>query len=107
MADKFKSILNGMSAPMVMKISNDRVRTRPDYVPDMAESGGGVFALLSDDELSPAEKERMNRGTTERAARAAGQPMPHTRARRIWSPKEIFRKTIMLYKKLKPVRGNK
>ncbi len=102
MANKVKSILNEMSAPMVMKISNDRVRTRPDYVPDMAESGGGVFALLDDHELSQAEKARMNRGVNERKNPTASQ-----RPKRIWSPKEIFRKTIMLYKKLKPVRGNK
>lgn len=104
MSDRVPSILNKMTQPMVMKVSNDRVRTRPDYVPDAAESGQGVFALLSDDELSPAEKSRMKRGLEMRAAKAAGKEYPpKPRPKRIWSPKEIFRKTIMLYKKLKPV----
>ena len=79
MADKVPSVLNKMTQPMVMKVSNDRVRTRPDYVPDAAESGQGVFALLSDDELSPAEKARMKRGVEERAAKAeACQPNKKT-----------------------------
>ncbi len=94
-----------LTQPMVMSVANDRVRTRPDYRPDAAENRDGVFALLEDHELSPAERARLKRGDEARAAKASGKPAPEPRPKRIWSPKEIFRKTIMLYKKLKPVKN--
>ncbi len=107
MSDRVPSILNKMTQPMIMKVSNDRVRTRPDYVPDGAESGQGVFALLSDDELSPAEKARMKRGVEMREAKAAGVPTEQDDRYPIWSPKQIFNRIIEMYKKLKPVKPEK
>lgn len=81
---------------MRLEIGNDRQPRTKSSDPVAAKTG--VFALLSDGELSTTERAR-DQCLDERSEKRAERP------RRIWLPQDVLRRVTNLYKRFTKPRG--